>query len=163
MFNEKLSAEGNLRSKTCLPGVCWLKVWFGRRICSDLSVLTKSVLKTVGNNAQYDCSVLWRAHIAFSAHVRATYIANNSLKWVRRAGGVRSQLYWVPAKCHTTWNRLNQRNVFHNVKIRDQGYVSERVILNRKLGDHDRFGYLIVNQGLTLWRLTTYIWVVPHR
>jgi len=58
-----------------------------------LSVLTKSVLKTVGNNAQYDCSVRWRAHIAFSAHVRATYIANNSLKRVRRAGGFPSQLY----------------------------------------------------------------------
>ena len=37
MFNEKLSAKGNLRSKICLPGVCWQKIWFGRRICSDLT------------------------------------------------------------------------------------------------------------------------------
>ena len=153
--------------RICLMKNCQLKVSYDpksacrefgdRRFGSEeesaaiqLSVLTKSVSKAVSNNTQYDCSVLWREHIAFSAHVLTTYITNNRLKWVRIAGGVPSQLYWVPAKCHNTWNRLNQRNIFHNVKVRDRGYVFERVIFNGKLGDRDRFGHLKVNESLTL-------------
>ena len=110
-----------------------------------MSILTKSIAKTFRNNAQCNCSVLWRRHIAFSAHVLATYITKNSLKWVRHTGGVPRKLYRVPAKCHTTWKMLKSKACF---PVKDRGYVSERVIFNRKLGHHDRFGRLRVNEGL---------------
>jgi hypothetical protein len=126
-----------------------------------LSVLTKSVPKTVRNNAQYDCGVLWRSHTAFSAHVPATYIPNNRLKWVRHAGGVPSQLYHVPAKCHTTWNRLHQGHVFYNVKVRDQGYVYEWVNFQQKTRWSWQIWLLKSKRGLKLLQRNRVDWCCP--